>query len=264
MKDRLLIAACTLATALLSSSCDATEPTADTDASPDVALEADATPDVASETDTAPQSDTPTDPDTSTDPDPDAPLSAHYPGDQGIADDPAVLFFDDFETGWGRWDAPQNDIRYLTWESDAAAANAGEGYLRSTVTFADLQEQQYISAAPRAAFDRRVDTMYWRFYARFPHVAPNPHHWIRVAAGDASFQSSGLANTLPEGDRGFWFDFDISNADVFNFYVYWHAMRSGRCNDGSVTPGCPGDQGTTYYYGNVFEPAEQTPFERDE
>jgi hypothetical protein len=40
-------------------------------------------------------------------------------------------------------------------------------------------------------------------------------------------------------------------------------MRSGRCNDGSATAGCEGDQGNTYYYGNNFTPAEQTPFERD-
>jgi hypothetical protein len=37
-------------------------------------------------------------------------------------------------------------------------------------------------------------------------------------------------------------------------------MRSGRCNDGSATPGCAGDQGTTYYYGNNFNPAGQTAF----
>jgi hypothetical protein len=42
-------------------------------------------------------------------------------------------------------------------------------------------------------------------------------------------------------------------------------MRSGRCNDGTAVPGCEGDQGTTYYYGNVFEPpAEQNRFTPDE
>src|SRR6185503_16351795 len=95
-------------------------------------------------------------------------------------------------------------------------------------------------------------------------VAPNPHHWIRMAAGDEAYSSSGLANTVPPGDQGFWFDFDASVEDVFNFYVYWHAMRSGRCNDGSVTPGCEGDQGSTYHYGNGFRPLDQTPFSRDQ
>jgi hypothetical protein len=40
-------------------------------------------------------------------------------------------------------------------------------------------------------------------------------------------------------------------------------MRSGRCNDGTAVEGCEGDQGSTYYYGNVFQPEPQTPFARD-
>ncbi len=190
-------------------------------------------------------------------------LSERYPGDDGIAGDPAVLFFDDFEEGWGRWDAPQDDTQYLTMQQDAQVAHSGSGYLRSRVTTQDLAEDQYISAASRVGFER-VDEIYWRFYARFPNVAPNPHHWVRVSAGDESWESSGLANTVPPGDQGFWFDFDINNDDVFNFYVYWHEMRSGRCNDGSAEPGCEGDQGTTYHYGNVFRPPNQQAYPRDE
>ena len=190
-------------------------------------------------------------------------MSERYPGDVGIADDPAVLFHDDFEAGWGRWDAPQADTQYLHMEQ-GALANAGTGYLRSTVTRQHLEETQYISSQSSYGFDERVDHMFVRFYARFPEIAPNPHHWVRFAAGTEAFNSSGLANTVPPGDQGFWFDFDIDNDDLFNFYVYWHAMRSGRCNDGSATPGCEGDQGTTYHYGNTFQPREQTPFSRDE
>src|SRR5690606_11451791 len=172
-------------------------------------------------------------------------LSERYPGDVGIAGDPAVLFHDDFETGWGRWDSPNADTMYLFVEQDASTANAGTNYLRSTVTTQQLQQDMYISASPRVTFGRRTDQLYWRFYARFPNVAPNPHHWIRTAAGNATWNSSGLANTVPPGDEGFWFDFDINNDDVFNFYVYWHEMRSGRCNDGTAIPDCAGDQGMT-------------------
>ncbi|QDG51386.1 hypothetical protein FIV42_11735 [Persicimonas caeni] len=192
-----------------------------------------------------------------------ATLSERYPGDEGMAEDSAVLFFDDFEAGWGRWDAPQADTQYLTMQDDAAVAHSGSGYLRSTVTTEDLANDQYISSASRVGFER-VDEIYWRFYARFPHVAPNPHHWVRVSAGNASWNSSGLANTVPPGDEGFWFDFDINNDNVFNFYVYWHEMRSGRCNDGTAEPGCAGDQGTTYHYGNTFRPPGQQPYPLDE
>ena len=191
-------------------------------------------------------------------------LSERYPGDMGIGDDPAVLFHDDFEDGWGRWDAPNADTMYLHLETDAAGAQSGQRYLRSTVTAAHLEAQQYISSQTRVTWEPRTEEVWIRFYARFPEVAPNPHHWVRVAAGTPSWNSSGLANTVPPGDEGFWFDFDINNQDQFNFYVYWYEMRSGRCDDGSATPGCAGDQGTTYYYGNVFRPPGQTAFTRDE
>lgn len=200
------------------------------------------------------------------DPDASAPsgwLRDRFPEDRGIAGAPTVLFHDDFESGWGRWDAPRADTQYLHLEQ-GATAHGGTRYLRSTVTRAHLQATQYISASPRFAFRRRVPQMFWRFHARFPTIAPNPHHWVRVSAGTAAFSSSGLANTVPRGDQGFWFDFDATNDDVFNFYTYWHRMRSGRCNDGSATPGCAGDQGTTYYYGNVFQPRTQAPFPRNE
>jgi hypothetical protein len=131
------------------------------------------------------------------------------------------------------------------------------------VTTADLEANQYISSATRVTFGRRVDEVWWRFYARFPEIAPNPHHWVRMAAGNDTWGSSGLANTVPPGDEGFWFDFDANDEDQFNFYVYWYLMRSGRCNDGTAVTGCEGDQGTTYYYGNSFQPPDQAPFPRD-
>ena len=188
-------------------------------------------------------------------------LSERYPGDDGIASDPATLFFDDFESGWGRWDAPRDDTRYLTIREDGQA-NSGNAHLQSRVSVEDLAETQYISSQARVNFAERSERLYWRFYAHFPNVAPNPHHWVRVSAGDEDFNGSGRANMRPAGDEGFWFDLDLNNDDVFNYYVYWHEMRTNRCNDGTDTPGCDGDQGTANYYGNVFRPAGQEPFER--
>lgn len=190
-------------------------------------------------------------------------LSERHPGDVGMADDPAVLFFDDFEAGWGRWNSPNADTDYLHLETEANQAHGGRAYLRSTVTAADLEREEYISSQTRAELPERVEEFYARFYVQFVGTAPPPHHWVRITAGTPEFSGSGLANTVPPGDEGFWFDFDVQTSDVFNFYVYWYKMRSGRCNDGSAEPGCEGDQGTTYYYGNVFSPPQQTPFTRD-
>jgi len=190
-------------------------------------------------------------------------LSDRYPGDVGLADDPAVLFFDDFEAGWGRWDAPGADTQYLSLLTDGASAHAGSGYLQSSVTRADLDATEYISSQSHINFADPVDVVYLRYYARFVGTAPTPHHWVRMTAGVPGFNGSGRANMVPAGDEGFWFDFDANTDDVFNFYVYWHRMRSGRCNDGSTASGCEGDQGSTYHYGNVFRPPAQAPFPRD-
>ena len=193
-------------------------------------------------------------------------LSARYPGDDGIASDPSVLFFDDFESGWGRLAWPSRDTRYLSMESDASGAHSGSRYLRSTVTEADLEADSdgYISSQAGVTFEP-TDQVYIRFHTQFVDVAPNPHHWVRFSASDGDWDSSGLANTLPPGDRGFWFDLDINNDDIFNFYAYWYKMRSGWCNDGSTTPGCEGQQGgSPYFYGNVFRPADQQPLQRDQ
>lgn len=190
-------------------------------------------------------------------------LSAKYPGDEGISGDPAVIFHDDFEGGWGKWDLPKKDTQYLHLEQDAGLAHGGSRYLRSTVTKEHLDVEQYISSATHFTFPTRVDQVFWRFHVRVKGVAPNPHHWFRMTAGTEAFSGSGLANTVPAGDQGFWFDLDANNEDVFNFYVYWHKMRSGRCNDGTTVPGCAGDQGVTYHYGNTFRPPGQEAFPRD-
>lgn len=190
-------------------------------------------------------------------------LSARYPGDEGLDQDPAVLFLDDFEQGWGRWDAPREDSATLTIQEDESLAHAGSRYLRSTVTSADLEEDEYISSQSSVNFDDPALEVYVRFYAYFVGTAPTPHHWVRMSAGVPGYNGSGRANTVPPGDEGFWFDFDANTDDVFNFYVYWYKMRSGRCNDGSTTEGCEGDQGTSYHYGNNFRPPGQTAFARD-
>jgi hypothetical protein len=75
-------------------------------------------------------------------------ISERHPGDVGIGEVPAVLFHDDFEAGWGRWGAPRQHTTYLHLE-DGSNAHLGDGYLRSTVTTAHLQQQMYISSSTR-------------------------------------------------------------------------------------------------------------------
>jgi len=190
-------------------------------------------------------------------------IAAGYPGDQGIADDPRVLFHSDFESGFAGWTRFTKNTEQLAVLTDATLANSGVNYLRAQVTRTQLASDQYISANTQVDLPRRIPELYWRFYARFVGQTATPHHWVRVAAGTPDFDADGLANTVPVGSKGFWFDLDAHSDGFFSYYVYWYKMRSGRCNDGSATPGCAGDQGTTYYYGNNFSPAGQSVFPRD-
>jgi hypothetical protein len=191
------------------------------------------------------------------------PISTGYPKDNGIGSDPRVLLYANFENGLAGFTRYTQDSSHIAVLTDAVVAHGGEKYLRAQVTRTQLAANPYISANAQYDFARRVPQVYWRFYARFVGTTAVPHHWVRVGAGDPTFQSDGLANTLPAGDKGFWFDVDARRDQFFNFYVYWHQMRSGRCNDGTTVPGCAGDQGTTYFYGNNFTPAGQRAFPRD-
>lgn len=121
-------------------------------------------------------------------------LSARYPNDDGIDSDPAVLFHDDFEGGWGKWSSPTSDTQYLHLEQDAALAHGGMRYLRSSVTADDLAADTYISSSTRADLRERVNQLFWRFHVRFVGNATNPHHWVRVASGTESWASSGLGD----------------------------------------------------------------------
>jgi hypothetical protein len=215
--------------------------------------------DTASLADTAPVPDAKLAPDI----DPTGWIAPGHPGDLGIGDDPRVLFHSDFENGLAGFSRFTKNTDQLAVLKDAALANGGSGYLRAQVTRTQLDADPYISANAQVDLPRRVPELFWRFHTRFVGATATPHHFVRVAAGTPDFDSDGLANTVPPGDQGFWFDLDAHRDGLFSFYVYWYKMRSGRCNDGSATPGCAGDQGTTYYYGNNFSPAGQTPFPRD-
>jgi hypothetical protein len=190
-------------------------------------------------------------------------LAAEYPGDVGIASDPDVLFHSDFESGLTGWTSYTNDPAHISVITDGGLSHAGSKFLRARVTRTQLASDAEISANARIDLPQRVPELYWRFHARFVGQTASPVHWVRVAAGTPAWNSDGLANTVPPADQGFWFDVDANASKLLHFYVYWHQMRSGRCNNGTAVPGCAGDQGVTYYYGNRFSPAGQTGFPAD-
>lgn len=186
-----------------------------------------------------------------------------HPQDAGMGSDSTVLFYSGFEEGFAGWGWHNSEPDRMAVESATGMAHGGSRYLRASVARAHLKAEQYVSSQAQAPLAKSVAEIFFRFHARFVGKTATPHHWVRVAAGTSDFQSDGLANTVPAGDKGFWFDLDGRSGDIFAFYVYWYKMRSGRCNDGTAVPGCAGDQETTYHYGNNFVPRGQIPFPRD-
>ena len=129
-------------------------------------------------------------------------ISAQYPRDVGIAADPRVLFASDFENGLTGWTRYTNNTDHITVLTDATLAHAGTRFLRAQVTRTQLAANANISANAQYDFATRVPEVYWRFHTRFVGQTASPHHWVRVAAGTPSYQSDGLANTVPPGNQG--------------------------------------------------------------
>ncbi|MBX3130793.1 MAG: hypothetical protein KF718_29005 [Polyangiaceae bacterium] len=193
-------------------------------------------------------------------------LSAAYPGDQGIGTHPSVLFHSDFESGMSGWTSYTQNSSLLAVEQSGSRAHGGSAYLRASITRTQLAQNPYLSAQAQFHLPNRVPEIYWRFYAQYVGKTAVPHHWIRSAATNGTFNPEGQAGKKPGGDQAFWFNLDARNDGSFFFYAYWHEMRSWMCNDGSTDPGCAGYNGPSNnaYYGNNFHPAQQTAFPRDD
>jgi hypothetical protein len=122
-------------------------------------------------------------------------LSAKYPLDRGIGDDPAVLLFEDFEKGeladlGRRWQSVSNkDSKVLFWSDDAPVAAAGKRSLRMTATVGENEGGHLYKKLPRG-----VDRGFARFYVKFPEDAGYIHHFVH-------FGGYRPATDWPQGGR---------------------------------------------------------------
>jgi hypothetical protein len=194
-----------------------------------------------------------------------ATLSQQYPGDTFDLAHPALILATSFEDGTTGWNLSSytND----TWQvvQDASQAAHGDRALKFGFTLSGLQSRGAASVQATARFPLPASgTYYLRYYMRYGTGTARPHHGNNTRVHAPGFDQGGTAGLRPEGDQRFNTTIDLEPDGKQFFYTYWHEMRSGRCNDGSATPGCAGDQGVTYYYGNVFKPPSQTPVDRFE
>ena len=212
---------------------DTTGDAVDGDARPDTVLEtpADTLDDAAV--------DSPTDaPD---DGEPDAPagtLAARYPGDLGLGDDPAVVWFEDFEEGSlaaiaARYDQVRDDGR---WSLVADAPNGSGSALALRAGIGHEAVDLYKQLPD-------YDEWYVRWYAKYePGV--QWHHsgmWFGGYNPSSRWPSPG-AGTRPNGDDRFSVAVEpVWDAPSlrFDFYNYWMRMHSWMAT--------PVDDGRAYY-----------------
>lgn len=97
-------------------------------------------------------------------PEGDTGIAAKYPGDQGIARDPAVLFHDDFETGTvqGKWDNTfQNHL--IRMATEPGNFHGGKRALEFTVP----KQKKELSNAVVKNFKKGQDVLFMRYYSKF-------------------------------------------------------------------------------------------------
>ncbi len=181
-------------------------------------------------------------------PPPDAPvpegpgLAARYPGDEGLENDPAVLFLEDFETGspqeigarWGQIYKPEN----ITLSEDIPAGSPG---LRSI----HIKDNGHLYTHTKG-----VDTFFARFYVKFHPKTGYIHHFVHIVADRTPTPwPKGGAGETPAGDTKFSTGIEPTGRwgkyqppGVWNFYTYWHEMKTkwGSVYNGIQQPIEPG------------------------
>ena len=168
-------------------------------------------------------------------------ISAKYPGDEGIENDPRVLFVEDFETGdakeagarWGNVSKPEN----MAFPEDVHANSPGKRSHR-------IAENGHLYTHTRG-----VDRLHARFYVKFHEKTGYIHHFVHLAADRTPTPwPKGGAGLRPAGDQSFssgiepWGKWgEVGPPGVWHFYSYWHEMKGDAKGN---------------YWGNFFE-AEQ-------
>jgi hypothetical protein len=158
-------------------------------------------------------------------------LAAAYPGDDGIASDPSVVFFEDFETGTvgdlsQAWEQVSNAGR-MTLPNDAPADSLGSRSLQ-------ISAQGGSGGHLYSRLPIGLDTIFVRHYVKYRAGAVFDGHtgvWIGGYNPSTSYPQGG-AGIRPPGDERFFLTFQPFGSSRMDFYAYWMGM--GGLPDGSA------------------------------
>lgn len=176
-------------------------------------------------------------------------LAALYPGDAGIASDPRVLLFEDFEIPSksalpSRWESVSDqDGRVIALVPDAPPGSPGTNSIEFTATLGKDTGGHLYRRLPRA-----VDRAFARFLVRFDETNGYTHHFVHFGGYNPSTAwPQGGAGERPAGNERFTVGVEPFGdygrhrpPGLWNLYTYWQEMKVSAGNR---------------YWGNGLRPA---------
>jgi hypothetical protein len=177
-------------------------------------------------------------------------IAAKYPADKGIAGDPNVLFWDDFEReDLKRWDANEHGAT-TSLTRTPANVHSGKQAVEMTAVIPGSSGGGLIKW-----FTPGLDRVYARFYVKFAKESSYVHHFVHVVGGRDKWSGFGKAGLKPRGDDFFTTGIEpdgkwgrVPPPGVWHFYTYWPDMKASP--DGK-------------YWGNDFSPDRPIPVPKD-
>jgi hypothetical protein len=154
-------------------------------------------------------------------------IAERYPGDAGIADDPAVIFIENFEADSlnpiaKRWEMVRNP-EVMSLSDNVPAGSSGRRSLLMT---------QRAEAGTGGDLYRRLgegyEKLYTRMYVRFADDCEPIHHFGTCVGGHnpSTAWPSVRAGQPTQGDRSFWIGIEPFGKNwQWDYYAYWCEMR---------------------------------------
>ncbi len=154
-------------------------------------------------------------------------LASRYPGDEGIENDPAVIFAEDFESAnieamWSRWESVQNK-EIMSLSPDVPGASGGtQSLLMAHVGGESTGGHLYRRLPPG------YNKLHIRFYVKFDPDCFPIHHFVHVGGYNPSTPwPQGGAGDRPAGNERFTTGVEpYGDRWRWDFYSYWMGMRS--------------------------------------
>ena len=161
-------------------------------------------------------------------------LSAKYPQDKGIGNDPSVLFAEDFEQGSideivKRWsEASNKDGKVLAFSAETPPESSGKRSIQMTATLSENTGGHLYKRLPRG-----VDRVFARFYVKFAENADYIHHFVHLGGyNPPTGYPQGGAGEHPRGDERITVGIEPHGSygrfpppGAWTFYTYWHEMK---------------------------------------